>query len=169
MKFKGTSIRSAEFKFGDNTFNASVPFTSTLKLDHYDAALFYGVPFLKTATANVLNVEFGLNLRVIDFKAEITQPQTSLSQSKSLTVPVPMGYFGFQIAPIDLIKIEGELRGIAYSKSRFYDAIGRVKVRPLPLLFLSGGYKFQNIHMDQSNVVSDLRFGGPVFEVGLEY
>ena len=169
MTFEGTSLRSTAFKFGDSVFSAGIPFTSTLKLDHYDATLFYGVPFLKTATADVLNVEFGLNVRIIDFKEETKQPLSGLAQSKALTLGVPMGYAGIQISPIDLIKVEGELKGIAYGNNRFYDAAGRVKLKVLPLLFVSGGYKFQNIHIDQSDVVCDLRFGGPVLEVGLQY
>ena len=170
MRFDSTGIRTSSFKFGDvANFSANVPFSTTLKLDHYDVALFYGVPFLKTVTDNILNVEFGLNLRIIDFKAEITQSQTGLSQSKSLIVPVPMGYAGIQIAPVELIKIEAELRGIAYGTQRYYDALGRVKIKPIPFLFIAGGYKFENIHLDQSDVLADLRFGGPVIEAGIEF
>ena len=149
-------------------FSANVPFNSTLKLDHYDLTLFYGIPFLKTVSKGKLNVELGLNARIIDFKAEISQPQTFLSQSKSLTIPVPMGHFAFQFKPVKKISIDGELKGIAYGSNRYYDVTGRVKFKIVKLLFLSGGYKYQNIKIDQREVKSDLRFGGPLLEIGLE-
>lgn len=169
MKFEGTSARTVSFTYGDKTFNAAVPFNSTLKLDHYDLTLYYGIPVLKTATDGILNVDAGLNVRYLDFKAEISQPQTGLSESKALAIPVPMAYLAFQVSPIDQISVEGEIQGIAYGHSRYYDAMGRVKFKPIPLLFIAGGYSFQNIKIDQSDVHTDLRFGGPTVELGLEF
>ena len=169
MRFEGTGTRGAGFRFNDKPFSGNAEYTTKLKLDHYDPCLFYGVPFLKTATADILNIEFGLNARIIDLKTEISQAASGLAESKSLTVGVPMGYVGIQVSPVDLIKVEAELRGIAYDKHRFVDASGRIKFKVLPLLFVAGGYKFQNIHVDQSDVLVDLMFGGPVLEIGLQY
>ena len=50
MKFDGDGSKNANFTFGDKTFAGNAPFSSSLKLDHYDVALYYGLPFLKTAT-----------------------------------------------------------------------------------------------------------------------
>ena len=169
MKFTGTGTRSIPFKYGDSAFIANATFDSTLKLDHYDTTLFYGIPFLKTETAGKLKAEFGLNVRLIDFKAEIIQTQSGLSQSKSLLLPIPMAYVGLQVAPCKWFQIQGELKGISYGTNRYYDAIGRARFKIISVLFVSGGYKFQAIHIDQSGVVADLRFGGPLFEIGLEF
>ncbi|OGR88001.1 MAG: hypothetical protein A3A86_06770 [Elusimicrobia bacterium RIFCSPLOWO2_01_FULL_60_11] len=169
MKFEGTSVRAVSFTYGDKTFTAAVPFTSSLRLDHYDLTLFYGVPFLKTATDGVLQADLGINVRYLDFKAEFSQPQTGISESKALAIPVPMGYLALRVSPIKKLSIEGELQGIAYGSSRYYDAMGRVKYRVMKLLFVAGGYSFQNIKIDQSDVHTDLRFGGPTAELGMEF
>lgn len=173
MKFDGQGKKTASFRYGDLGFSADVSFDSTLKLDHYDGAFFYGVPALKTATAGKINVELGLNVRIIDFKTEIKQTvissPTPFEQSKSLTLPVPMGYLALQLSPIDLLKLEGEFRGITYSSDHYYDLAGRVKIKAFKFLFVAGGYKYQTIKIDQNDVKTNLEFGGPLVEVGVEF
>jgi len=169
MSFEGTSARTIAFTYGDQTFSAVVPFNSMLKLDTYDLTLFYGIPFLKTATNGILRIDLGLNVRYLNFKAEIAQPSIGISESKALAIPVPMGFFALQVAPIKQIAFEGELKAIAYGNNRYYDLTGRVKFKPIPLVFLAGGYNFQNIKIDQNDVRTDLHFGGPTLELGLEF
>lgn len=169
MKFEGTGTKNVSFTFGGKTFNGNVPFSSSLQLDHYDIALFYGIPFIKTATLGKFNAELGINARIIDFKAEISQSTTGLSESKSLTVPVPLLYIGAQLKPIKLIGIEAEARGIAYGTNHYYDFIGRLKVRPMGPIFISGGYRYEDIKIDKSDVNANLKFQGPFVEAGVEF
>jgi len=169
MKFEGNSVRTISFTYGNQTFNADIPFNSMLKLDTYDLTLFYGVPGLKTATNEILEINLGLNVRYLDFKGEISQPQSGISESKSLTLPIPMGFLALQVAPIKQIALEGELKAIAYGNNRYYDLLGRLKFKPISFFFLAGGYGFQNIVINQESVNSDLRFGGPTLELGLEF
>lgn len=169
MKFEGKGSIGRPFQFAGRSFAANQEFSSSLKLDRYDLAVYYGIPILKTATAGIFNIDLGVNVRLIDFKAEISQAQSGISESKSLTFAVPMGYLSFQISPIDLIKIEAELRGIGYKSQRYFDAAGRVKLKVLPLLYIAGGYRFENMHLSQEDVNTDLRFGGPTAEIGVEF
>ena len=111
VKFEGDGSKNTSFTFGDKTFAANVPFSSRLKLDHYDVALYYGIPFLKTATLGKFNLEAGLNARIFDLKAEINQPSTGISESKSLTLPVPMLYLGAQLKPIKYLSLEARGSG----------------------------------------------------------
>jgi len=99
MKYEGQGSKDFNFTFGDKTFNGSVPFNSVLKADHYDIAVYYSLPFLNTATAGSLNVELGLNLRIIDFEASISQG--AQSESVNYTLPIPMVYAGVQLKPVD--------------------------------------------------------------------
>ena len=169
MKFDGNGIRSQSFTYGDQTFQQGVPYTSTLQLDHYDLGIFYGIPFLKTATDGILNVDWGLNVRLIDFKANVTQPNTGLSQSESRAVPVPMGYVGLQVKPIDLITVNAELRGIGYGDSRYVDLVAGARVKVFMMLYVGGGYKYQNLKINYQDIDSDLRFGGPFVEIGASF
>jgi len=168
-KFDGRGEKNVSFNFGGKTFNANVPFTSEVQLDHYDIALYYGIPGLKTLTLGILNVELGLNARIIDFSAKVDQPLTGLSASKSATIPVPMIYAGLQVSPIDLINIEGEFRGIAYSSNHYYDIIGRLKVKPFGPLFIAGGYRYEDIKIDYQDILSEVKLKGPFVEAGIEF
>jgi outer membrane protein len=168
-KFDGRGEKNVSFNFGGKTFNASVPFNSEVQLDHYDIALYYGIPGLKTLTLGILNVELGLNARIIDFSAKVDQPSTGLSASKSATIPVPMIYAGVQVSPIDLINIEGEFRGISYSSNHYYDIIGRLKIKPFGPVFIAGGYRYEDIKIDYQDILSKVKLKGPFIEAGIEF
>ena len=167
MSFDGAGSKSINFTFANKTYTGSVPFTSELRLDHYDIALYYGVPFLKTATLGKLNVDAGLNVRIIDFSAEITQG--ALKESTSLMFAVPMVYLGAQFKPIKKLAVEAEVRGIAYDTNHFYDLIGRVKYKFLKLAFIGAGYRYEDIKIDQSDIMGNLSFSGPFTEAGVEF
>ncbi len=167
MKFEETGSKDINFRFGDTTFTANVPFDSMVKLNHYDIGLYYSLPFINTATAGVLNMELGINARIIDLKAEVSQG--NLSESKSFTLPVPMLYAAVQLNPAGFLSIEAEGRGIAYSSNHYYDLIGRVKIKPIGPLFIGGGYRYEKIKIDHSDVEASIKFKGPFVEVGMSF
>ncbi len=169
MKFDGNGSKNTNFTFGDKTFVGNVPFSSSLKLDHYDLALYYGIPFLKTATLGMFNVEVGLNARIIDGRAEINQPSTGITESESFTLPVPMIYLGAQFNPVKFLALEGEARGIAYSSNYYYDFIGRLKVQPFGPVFAAGGYRYEAVKIDNSDVKAKTTFKGPFLELGVAF
>jgi outer membrane protein len=165
MYFNGSGNKS--FSFGGYSFTGA--FESRLKLDHYDLALYYSLPFLKKATLDVLNVEIGINARVIDFEARVTELSSGTSVSKSLTIPVPMVYLGMQVKPVKAISIEAEARGIAYGSSHYFDIIGRAKVTVYGPVFVAAGYRYEKVKIDVSDVKADIDFSGPFVELGLAF
>jgi outer membrane protein len=169
VKFEGDGSKNVNFTFGDKTFAGNVPFSSRLKLDHYDLALYYGIPVLKTATRGVFNLEAGLNARIIDLKAEISQPATGINESKSLTLVIPMLYLGAQLKPVKYLSLEAEARGVAYSSNHYYDLIARLKIQPFGPIFLAGGYRYEKAKIDQSDVKAKVTIGGPFLEAGFVF
>ncbi|UCG78653.1 MAG: TIGR04219 family outer membrane beta-barrel protein [Nitrospirota bacterium] len=166
MEFEGTGSQS--FDFGGSTFTGT--YTSKLTLNHYDIALYYGLPFIETATMDKFNIEVGLNARIVDIKAEINQTTpTVISESESFTGVVPMLYAGVQIRPIDLIAIEGEIRGIAYNDNQYIDYILRAKVKPLGPLFIAGGYRGEQLKVEEGDFKVDINVSGPFVEAGFEF
>jgi outer membrane protein len=166
--FKGDGSKTKSFTFGDKEFKASKEFTTELKLDHYDVALYYGIPLLKTATLGVLNVEAGLDLRIFDVKAEIEQSSIG-SASKSFVLPIPMVFLAAQVKPLKYLSFEVEGRGIAYSSNHYYDLIGRVKVLPFGPLFIAGGYRYEGLKINQSDLDVKISIGGPFLEAGFVF
>jgi outer membrane protein len=169
MEFDGLGEKDVRFLFGEESFSANLPFYSKVIMDHYDVALYYGMPFLKTATAGILNVELGVNARIIDFSAELEQDATGVEESKDLTFPIPMAYMGVQVDPLEWLCFEAEGRGFEYQQNRYYDAIGRVKVKPMGPMFIAGGWRLQKIDVDESGVEVEIRFKGPFAEAGVEF
>jgi len=167
LRFDGTATHNLSFKFGDQTFNAGIPFSSTLKLDHYDLGFYYGLLFVKQATLGLINIDAGLNIRVFDLKTEITQ--IAKLESKSFNLIVPMAYLGLQVKPTSSFSLEGEFRGLVYNGNHYYDLIGRVKYYFIKLAFVSAGYRHEEISMDQSDIKLNVRFSGPLVEVGFQF
>lgn len=174
LEFSETGSNSTSFRFGDVTYAANVPFTSEIKLDHYDVGFYYGLPVLKTVTAGMLNVDLGLGARIVDFKARVSGQDTSsgliVSDSKTLVTAMPMLYLGFQLKPAKWLAAEGEARGIVYdSDNHYYDLVGRVKLKPFGPVFAAAGYRYEKLKIDRDDVRTDSSFGGPFAEIGLEF
>jgi outer membrane protein len=171
--FKATGNKNTPFQFGNSTFAANAPFTSELRLDHYDFGLYYGIPGLKTLTAQVVNIDLGVDARVFDFKARVTgQNSTSgatVTESKDMLIAIPMVYVGLQIKPLKWLAIEGEGRGMLYRNKHYYDAIGRLKIKPFGPLFAAGGYRYERFEVDMDSVRAKAVFDGPFAEAGIEF
>lgn len=169
MEFSGDGQKDVNFTFGDIDFSGGVDFYSEVNLDAYDIALYYGLPFLRTATGGMLNVDLGLNVRIIDFEGRIEQEDTGLEESESYVLPLPMGYIGAQVTPFDRIGIEGELRAITYEGNFYYSMIGRVKVKIFGPVFGAVGYRKDAISVDVDDFEMDLDFGGMFLEAGFKF
>ena len=169
LKWEETGSKSVNFRFGDETFTGNVPFDSELKMNHLDVGLFYGLPFIKDATAGTLNVDLGLNVRLMDFEASIEQSGTGLKESESYFLPIPMAYAALQAEPIKYLSLELEGRGIGWSSNYYISLIGRLKVRPYGPFFIAGGYRYDTVSIDYQDVEVDAAFQGPFLEVGFEF
>ena len=169
MEFDGTGLKTVGFNFGDYYFDADVPFYSKIALDHYDVGFYYGIPFIKTLSAEIFNIDIGLNVRIYDFEVEIRQDDTSLEESEDFTLPVPMAYLALQIKPVDKLAIEAEVRGISYSGNQIYSLIGRVKFNIFGPVFAAAGYRYDKLKIDEEDVEVDIDFSGPFIEAGFKF
>jgi outer membrane protein len=169
VEFEGVGQRATSFQFGGQDFAADVPFSSKVVLDQYDLALYYCIPLLETATLNTLNIDLGINLRIIDASVEASQEDTGRSDSRSAVLPVPMIYLGVQIKPMDWLALEAEARGMAYSDNRYLDLIGRLKVSPMGPLFVAAGWRHQDVKIDARDIEADMKIKGPFAEAGFVF
>jgi outer membrane protein len=170
IEFEGVG-ESIGFSFGDEEFQAG-SISSKLTLNQYDIGLYYGIPFLKTATKGILNIDIGLNLRIADINAEVTG-QTgagiSATESESIVAPIPMLYLAAQLKPIDRLALEVEARGITDGDEKVYSLVGRLKVKVLGPAFVAGGYRYDVIKADEEDVILDTTFSGPFLEAGVQF
>ncbi len=168
MEFSATGEKADGFKFGDITFDPGSFYSETI-LDNIDIALYYGFPFLETATFDKLNLDFGLNVRIYDYEINIRQDSSGLNESDSGTFPVPMIFLAAQFRPIERLSFEAEGRGISYNGNDIYSLIGRVKVKIVGPLFAAGGYRYEKTKLDEEDVVADIEVSGLFLEAGFSF
>lgn len=170
MSFEATNAQglSREFQFGDQTIRVDTPFTSKVTLNTYDATLYYGLPFLKTLTRDKLNVDIGLNARIVDAKAELSSPGIT-TVSESVVAPVPTLYLAAQFQPIERVAFEVEGRGVAIGDDKVLGIIARLRVKVFGPTFVTGGYRYDAIDIDEDDVKIDTHFSGPFLEAGVRF
>lgn len=169
MEFSGTGIKGDTFSFGGSSYSANTAFNSKLVLNHYDLGLIFGVPLLETATLKTLNVDFGIVVRRQEVRAELSQPTTGLFTRVDETYYLPMGYVAAQVRILKRLAIEAELRGIAYSDNHYYDLLGRVRFDLPGPVFLAGGWRYQEIELDEDGILASVDFSGPFAEIGVGF
>jgi len=166
-KFEANGRKSGSFTFGDQTFSGSVDFYSKLRFDQYDVGLYYGLPFLKTVTGGKLNVDLGINARVLAVEAQIRQGATD--EKQSATVVIPQGYAAIQVVPVERLAFEAESRLMSLSGNAIYSFIGRVRLRLFGPFFVAGGYRYDKIDIDEQDVRANFDLRGPFAEVGARF
>jgi outer membrane protein len=169
MDFDATSQLNRDVKFGDIVIPINEPFSSELILDHFDLALYYGIPGLETATADLLNIEIGINIRIYDFEGKVDVPALGLTESESFTAPIPMVYLAVQLRPLEKLAIEAEARGLVIGDDKGYSLIGRLKWKVFAPLFLAAGYRLDEIDIEEDDFALDLEFSGLFAEAGFVF
>lgn len=174
MEFDGIGSKAVDFKFGDQVFSAGASLDSKVTLDQYDIGIYYGIPGVSTASAGFLNIDVGLNARIIDLSAEIrgasaSNPAITIVEKESQTVVVPMLYLAVQLMPTDNLAIELEGRGLAIDDDSIYSIIGRLRYNVFGPAFVAAGYRFDSVDIDEEDIIFDADFQGPFAEIGLKF
>ncbi len=171
MEFEGTGSKSVSVKFGDVTFDENAILDSKVTMNQYDIGFFYDLPFVHTATAGILNIDLGINIRIIDFEASIHGEAGGITDEaiESLTIPVPMLYIAFQVMPTKRFAFEAEGRGIAIGDNNLYSITSRLRWNLAGPAFVAAGYRFDKLDIDEDEVVVDTEFRGPFLELGLKF
>jgi outer membrane protein len=179
MKIDGSGVLKRDINWGGREYQANADFNLSVKLDRVDTTLYYNFPFIKTATAGKLDVEFGLNVRTIMFDGRLSGIEKnigeSISESKSITLPIPMGHLAVEVRPISQVSLVGELNYISYSKNTYYDyAVGlrlnshgfvQTALKP----FVEVGYRHEKLKLDEESVKADLKVKGLYALVGVRF
>lgn len=169
MEFSGTDSKGESFNFGGHSYAADVAMNSRLVLNHYELGLVFGVPLLETATLKTLNVDFGLVVRRQEVLAELSQPATGQFARVDKTYYLPMGYLAAQVRLLKKLALEAELHGLAYTGNHYYDLVGRVRFDLPGPVFVAGGWRYQDIELDEDGILASLNFSGPFAEVGVGF
>ena len=167
-EFEGASSKNIRFHIGDKIFAAESDYNSQINLNELDLTLYYDVPLVKTLTADMLNIDLGLNVRAVDFDGNIEHEALGKA-SKSFIVPIPMLFGALQFHPLHSLALEAEGRGIALGPNKAFSLVGRIRWNVLDHVFAAGGYRYDKFDIDYQGVLIDADISGPFFEAGLSF
>ncbi len=167
MEFEGDGTKTL-FTFGEKKITGD--FYSKVSLDHYDLALYYGVPLTGLASLGTLGIDLGINVRRMEIDMVVRDKDNpAVQDSVDETIYVPMGYLSVQFKPIEKLALEGEIRAIAYSENHYYDLIARLKYRFVGPAFATAGWRYEDLAIDEDDIRADVTVSGPFVEAGLEF
>ena len=165
MEFEGDGNKT--FTFGGTSLTGDL--YSKAKLDHYDLALYYGVPLTGLASLGTLGIDLGVNVRQMNIDMVVKEKLTTVEDSVKETIYIPMGFLAVQVKPTDNLALEAELRGIAYSNNHYYDLIGRLKYRFAGVAFAAAGWRHEDIEIDEKDILAAVKISGPFVEAGFQF
>jgi outer membrane protein len=170
-EFDGSGSKDVVFNYGDIQFSADAELDASLSMNQYDIALYWGIPVLKTATNGIFNIDLGFNVRIVDLEASISGEEllssSTVKESVSETVPIPMAFVAVQVEPIDELSIALEGRGISIGDNSLYSIICRVRYQFAGPVFAAAGYRYETLDIDEEDILVDIDIGGPFAEIGL--
>lgn len=172
MSFSGDKTGTTAVTYGGQTFTAGTKLQTELKMDALDIGLFYDIPFIKTATAGILDPEIGVNIRSLSFSGKLTGTANGVANTtveKSATIPVPMLYVGLGIYPIKFLSFNAQMKTLSVGGNGVTEWNAEMAIHPMPVLFVALGYNSQSMTLDTDNLKTDLRFSGPYLAVGAAF
>lgn len=144
--------------------------TTNLSLEQTDLIAYWGVPLISPATAGILEINFGLDIKNI--KGDLVVNNDSVSFDESL----PLGYLNARIdLPFAPINLEGTIKTIAYDGSSISDnelKISGIIDMALIDFTVDVGYRKQNITISDKLVddfESDMSAEGMFFGVSARF
>lgn len=174
-EFGGNGGTDFEFSFGDVLFNPGDEIKSDFFLNIYDAALYFPIPLIKSGTLGVFSAELGGGVRWLTIRAELQNRSTDdllttsvLEDAARESVYYPEGYAAVQIKPTEKIGIDGEIWGYSWNGDKFWSLVGRLKLKPIGPLMISGGYRYDYYNFDKDDLtLRNAHFKGPFAEIGV--
>lgn len=161
LTYDATKTLTNTITFGGATYSASTSVQSEVDLSAYDVAWTASL-----INAGIAEFELGLNVKMVD--GVVTLNNGTTSRTADLTIPVPMVK---AVLRVDGPFVSAELDGsaIGYGGNTFSDVTAQVKLSPMPLFYLSAGYRAIDLELEDGNKYAFVKSSGPFMAVGFEF
>jgi len=144
---------TTSFTFDGTTYSGNV--ANEFTVEQTDLLLYYEV------LDNVVSVDLGLNIRLLDISYNIVD-QFGSSSTDTVDAPVPMIYGMVGGSPWPGLLLSAEANYIAYSGSTISDFNAKVSYTTNFFIGFEAGYRAQTIELDDvDDTNADLEFKGP--------
>jgi outer membrane protein len=160
IDFSGEGNLNQTLIFNGRSFLVNSKVSSSVDMDIYDLGL----------TWNILNiddlpvrVQLGpeLSVKVVDANVSMVDHTTGLSESDSLTAPVPTIGARAKVGLSDWVALVGRVGYMEYDGNSFLDVDGQIEFSPIPLVGIFAGYRYLDLDIDESGLFIDATLDGP--------
>lgn len=165
-EMSGTSTTNVNW----NDTNVATDSKTDIKMTQTDMILYWGVPFISTATLGALDINFGLDAKTIN--GEITLNDDTAKFDETL----PLAYLNARIdIPIAPVNIEGTMKTISYDGASISDneiKLSGVFDFAIVDLKVDLGYRTQNLTIPTDlvdNLDADIDTKGYFFGVSAKF
>jgi len=169
--FTGSKTNTTAIKYGGKTFTAGTLLTSTVELNRHDIGLYYNLP-VNLVTAGILKAALGLNVRVIDFKGDLTGTAGGVTGSranKSITAPIPQLFGRVAVTPVKFISINGEVRWLGIGNNSLSDFTVEFRIKPVSIFYAGAGYFQETATIGIDDVKAGIDIAQSYLFVGAEF
>jgi len=151
---------TANFVLNGETFSGTV--TSSGTFDQTDITAYWEV------LDNVVSLDLGLNVKLLDFSYSVASTGVSTSDSLSATIPMLYGLVGASPLPGLFLGVEGNW--IGYDGNNLTDFAAKVSYTTDFFLGIEGGYRSQTYELDDvDGYFGKLEFKGPFVGAYLKF
>lgn len=168
LSFDVSDHKNIRLQTGSHELVLQDDLDSQITLNEYDLALYYDIPIVRTITADMLNIDLGLNVRAVDLEGS-TENDLLGKSTKSFIIPIPMVFGAFQFQPLHTLALEAEGRGISLGANKAFSLVGRIRWNLMDDVYAAGGYRYDKFDIDYQGVLIDTDISGPFFEAGLAF
>jgi len=169
--FTGSKINTAPITYGGKTFEAGKVVASTVELNRHDIGLYYNLP-VNLVTAGILEAALGLNLRVINFRGDLTGTVGGVAgtkASKPISAPVPQLFGRLSVTPVKFISVNGEIRWLNIGNTSLGDFTVEFRIKPVSILYVGAGYFQESATIDTADVSAGIDIAQSYLFVGAEF
>ncbi len=151
---------TTSFVLNGQTFTGDV--SSSGSFDQTDITAYWEV------LDNVVSLDLGLNVKLLDFSYSVASTGASTSDSLSATIPMLYGLVGASPLPGLFLGVEGNW--IGYDGNNLTDLTAKVSYTTDFLLGIEGGYRSQSYELDDvDGYFGKLEFEGPFIGAYLKF
>ena len=137
--------------------------------------VYYSLVIPDIALMKKVKVDMGVNFRNAELDVAVTgmvagdDGEIRARESENYTLLIPMLYGAVQITPVEKFSLEFEGRGISLSGDHLVSVLGKVKYRVHGPFFVSAGYRYDYIRLDEDDLNIDCTVSGVFCETGVEF
>jgi outer membrane protein len=151
---------TASFVLNGKTFTGDV--TSSGSFDQTDLTAYWEI------LDNVVSLDLGLNVKLLDFSYSVASTGESTSDSLSATIPMLYGLVGASPIPGLFLGVEGNW--IGYDGNNLTDLTAKISYTTDYFFGIEGGYRSQTYELDDvDGYFGKLEFKGPFIGAYLKF